>query len=248
VAPVDPTARELAQLAEQLLAHEEREPVVHDIVARAVTMLPGTHHAGLTVRARRGSGHESLAATDDVASACDGLLDSVRQGPGLAVEAGEPVCRCGDPAHDPRWPNWGRQAAKLGVGSSLSVRLVGRGDYQGSLNLYSRDLFAFGDRDSVDLAVLFAGHAAAALAVVTEIAGLRTALESRHVIGAAQGILVERYGVTVDGAFEVLKRQSSVHNLKLRDIAVRLVETGDMPLDARPSPLAVTEGARQDSA
>jgi hypothetical protein len=48
---------------------------------------------------------------------------------------------------------------------------------------------------------------------------------------------MERYDLTVDGAFEVLKRLSSVHNVKLRDVAAELVETGVMPGDPDEPPI-----------
>lgn len=55
-----------------------------------------------------------------------------------------------------------------------------------------------------------------------EIAGLRTALESRHMIGLAQGVLMERYNVDVDRAFQMLVALSTRSNRKLRDIAALL--------------------------
>lgn len=217
-------------MAEDLLSHEHPEPVLQDVVRRAQTLLPGAHHVSVMAHDGHGSGLATLAATDDVATRCDAVMLELAEGPGMLDGATEePVHRSGDLAGDDRWPGWSRAAYDLGVRSVLSVRLVGLGKQLGSLNLYSRDAFAFGTEDSIELAVLFAGHAAAALAAVTEISGLRAALDSRHVIGIAQGILMERYAVSVNGAFEVLKRFSSVHNLKLRDVASDLVETGVMP-------------------
>lgn len=225
-------------MAEELLTHEHREPVVQDVVQRARTLLTGAHHVSLMAHDGGGAGYISLAATDEVAARCDALMLRLDDGPGVLNGNPEPVHRSGDLSADERWPAWSPAAHALGVRSVLSVRLIGRGKPLGSLNLYSRDAFAFGSEDSIELAVLFAGHAAAALAAVTEISGLRAALDSRHVIGVAQGILMERYDVSVNGAFEVLKRFSSVHNMKLRDVATELVETGVMPGDPDDPELA----------
>ena len=223
-------------MVEELLAHEQREPVLGDVVRRAQTLLPGAHHVSVVAHDGRGNGYVSLAATDDLARRCDALMLELDEGPGLLEHDPEPVHRSGELTADGRWPRWSAAAHELGVRSVLSVRLVGRGRPLGSLNIYSRDAFALGG-DSVELAVLFAGSAAAALAAVNEISGLRAALDSRHVIGVAQGILMERYDLTVDGAFEVLKRLSSVHNVKLRDVAAELVETGVMPGDPDGPPI-----------
>lgn len=58
---------------------------------------------------------------------------------------------------------------------------------------------------------------------------LTMGIESRDVIGQAKGILMERYGLTGEQAFEVLVSVSSTTNLKLRQIAVDLVVTRTLP-------------------
>jgi AmiR/NasT family two-component response regulator len=52
------------------------------------------------------------------------------------------------------------------------------------------------------------------------------ALSSRDVIGQAKGILMERLHVTPEDAFDILRTSSQQLNLKLREIAERLTETG----------------------
>jgi len=52
---------------------------------------------------------------------------------------------------------------------------------------------------------------------------LRDALESRDVIGQAKGILMARYGVSADRAFEDLRRASQGNGRKLRDVAEEVV-------------------------
>ncbi len=61
------------------------------------------------------------------------------------------------------------------------------------------------------------------------------ALEGRKRIGQAQGILMERHSLTEDQAFAVLKRYSQDNNVKLRDLAVHLVETHHLPDYEPPS-------------
>jgi AmiR/NasT family two-component response regulator len=55
------------------------------------------------------------------------------------------------------------------------------------------------------------------------------ALASREMIGQAQGILMERERISAEQAFDVLRRASQHLNLKLRDVAQRLVDTGERP-------------------
>ena len=56
-----------------------------------------------------------------------------------------------------------------------------------------------------------------------EVEGLRAALETRHTIGLAQGILMARHTLSVAQAFDYLRRRSQSDNVKLRQIAVDLV-------------------------
>lgn len=58
---------------------------------------------------------------------------------------------------------------------------------------------------------------------------LREALQSRELIGQAQGILMERERITADQAFDVLRRASQHLNRKLRDVAENVVTTGQSP-------------------
>ncbi|HET6818309.1 MAG TPA: ANTAR domain-containing protein [Mycobacteriales bacterium] len=63
-----------------------------------------------------------------------------------------------------------------------------------------------------------------------ELATLRDALDSRNVIGQAQGLLMSRYGVDAEQAFAMLVRLSQESHLKVREVAARVVRmrnTGD---------------------
>ena len=60
---------------------------------------------------------------------------------------------------------------------------------------------------------------------------LRRAVDSHEEIGQAVGILVERHRWTPTTAFEQLKRTSQDHNIKLREVAQRVIESGAVPGD-----------------
>jgi hypothetical protein len=216
----------ITTLAADLMADPELEPTIGAILDRAQVAAPETDHASLVLAQRRG--WRSLGASSDVAGKADALQEELGEGPAHLLD-GAGWCRSGDVAADPRWVEWGPSAAAMGVGSVLSLRLDLRASGAGSLNLYSTASGRFGDRDAVDLARMFAVHAANALRSAMLVADLRTALESRHRIGLAQGILVERLGLDTDAAFAVLRRRSSETNIKLRDVATHLISRGRLP-------------------
>ena len=104
-----------------------------------------------------------------------------------------------------------------------------------ALNLYSRLPAAFGATDRAQ-GQLFATLARLALDFAEERASderrtgnLIEALRTRELVGQAQGILMERERITADQAFDVLRRASQHMNIKLREVAATLVETGESP-------------------
>ena len=117
----------------------------------------------------------------------------------------------------------------------LSIHLFTDGQALGALNLYATDLRTF-SRDDVDIARVVAAHASVALARFRIEHNLWSAVDARHLIGQAQGILMERYSISAEQAFAVLRRYSQNHNRKLHDIAAGLVSTGELP--DRPADLA----------
>jgi ANTAR domain len=59
---------------------------------------------------------------------------------------------------------------------------------------------------------------------------LRTALESRVVIEQAKGMLAERFGITVEESFAVLRRSSRNTGMRLHELAAQIVYDPATPL------------------
>lgn len=229
--PGDSTAAFLSALAADLSAERDETRTVNAIVTRAVEAIPGAELAGLTVRSasRRRPRHESVAWTDEVVARADGLQHELGEGPCVDTLGVADWARSGHVGSDDRWPDWGPRAVELGLCSTLAVRLELGGEPLGALTLYSTRPGCFVDPEVVDLAVLFGVHAANALAAARQRTGLETAMSSRHVIGMAQGIVMERFQLDEHQSFAFLSRLSSHQNRKLRDIASDLVATRSIP-------------------
>jgi GAF domain-containing protein len=216
-----------ARVSRDLMEEPSQVPTSERIAERAVQVIPGCDHASIFVRRRR---HrvESAAATSPLAQRCDELQYELEEGPCLeAVWEGDSYL-IGDTSTDTRWPRWSPRVAAEGIGSVLSLRLATSTDTLGALNLYAEPAHGF-STDDVDLAAIYGLHATNAMNAAFLVEGLQLAVQSRHLIGVAQGILMQHYGLDLEQAFEVLRRYSSHKNVKLREVAEQIVESGDLP-------------------
>ena len=69
--------------------------------------------------------------------------------------------------------------------------------------------------------------------LATRAAQLQTALDSRIVIEQAKGILAERYGLSVDDAFKVLRGGARSHRMRIHELAARVVDSPTTPPQIR---------------
>jgi GAF domain-containing protein len=171
---------------------------------------------------------ESAAVTDPTVEKADRLQLECGMGPCLEAMADHETIVIHDTATDPRWNAWSAQVAEIGYRSVLSIRLFTNQYTIGSLNLYARRPAAFG-ADEAAVGQIFGGHASVALAAARNEDSLRQAIDARHVIGQAQGILMERFDLNADQAFSVLRRYSQDKNLKLRAVAEEMIASRVLP-------------------
>jgi len=171
---------------------------------------------------------ETAAATSQRVGESHNLQIVHDEGPCLDAIEGEDHYMSDDISVDPRWEKWGPAVAALGMRSVLSLRLETRARRYGSLNLYAERVGAF-DADDLAVAMIFVRHAAVALANAHNEEGLQVAIDARKLIGQAQGILMERFDLDADRAFEFLRRQSQAHNVKLRYVAEWVVDHRSTP-------------------
>src|SRR5829696_9556937 len=115
----------------------------------------------------------------------------------------------------------------------LCLRLFTSTDLVGALNLYSKQIDAFDDDDAYTGTYL-AAQVAVAVAETQASDGLRISALNRTIIGQAQGILMERYKMDTDQAFNVLRRVSQDNNIKLIRVADELVRTRRTQAQDRP--------------
>ena len=224
-------AEEMALLARSLLKQDSVQQTLDEIAASAVRLVDGCDAAGiLAVRKGRAV---TLASYGDMVVESDRRQGELGEGPcfDLARRADEDrVFRVADMTRpQPDWPRYAEAARELGIGSMTGVLLYTHDEDFGALDLYARRPGTFTE-DIATAGWLLASHAAVALADARTIDQLEHALETRHAIGEAMGILRERHGMSDEDAFSVLRNISQNHNIKLRDVAQRIREKStDVP-------------------
>lgn len=218
----------LHELHGLLLSEETLQSTLERVTQLACATIDDCDAAGVTIL--ENSKASTTAATDDFTLKIDGDQYVNREGPCLHALSSQEVVVIDDISGEARWPTFTEAAAKHGLGSVLSLPLAARGQPLGALNLYSKSTNSF-DEDSRSLGKLFASQASVAISnaqvynsAIRLAEQLKKAVESRELIGEAKGIIMAQEGVTDDEAFEMLKKLSQNQNVKLRDIAQKIVE------------------------
>lgn len=218
-----PTARLGSLLATQ--ADDTLSWVTH----AALDMLESVDYVSITT-VSDAIAESSVGSTDPLAVKADLIQYELDQGPCLDVVRGAEMVQCADLEHDPKWPDFGPQAAQLGLRSQLALRISSQAATIGSLNLYSTRAGGF-DEDTVARAQRLAAQAATALEMTRTAWHLSRVLASRSHIAQATGLLMARHQCTSHQAFGRLVKISQTTNVKLRDVAQQLMEDANADVE-----------------
>jgi hypothetical protein len=239
--PPDPTAdleANLVDVARSLFTPGTVPGVLQHVVDLAVATIDGCDAAGIFYL------HEgdvvTVASTAPIVIELDQLQIASDEGPCVDALRSERSSHAFDLADDDRWPTFGPAAARAGIRSTLAFRLSDQP--ASAINLYAHLPAAFGATDRAK-GLIFATLAGLAVEIAEERAdeeqrftNLHEALVTRELIGQAQGILMERERISGEQAFDVLRRASQHLNIKVREVARTLVETGENPMTGKPGP------------
>jgi GAF domain-containing protein len=219
-------AKTFSDIARILIAEADPLATLQRIVALAVATIDNCEHAGISVV--EGRAVTSAASSDEVPAALDRIQSETGEGPCIDAIREHQIFQTGRLPEERRWPTFTpRAVAESNIESVLSLRLFAE-DTMGALNLYSTQRDAFEDRDVV-VATVFAAHAAVAWSTSQTIQNLKGGLATRQLIGQAVGLLMERQNMTETDALDALKRASQRLNIKLREVAERIVHGEDRP-------------------
>jgi hypothetical protein len=232
---IEPTSEltlDFSRTAHALFSAGSVEATLQQVVDLAVATIDGCDFAGIFVL--DGETVTTPVRTDPMVTEIDTAQHRTGEGPCLDAIVRGGTFYADDLAGDPRWPRFGPVATAAGIRSALALCLSTT-DSRGALNLYAQYPQAFGVVDRAKGLIL---AALADIALSSAVAhddeqrradNLQAAMVTREMIGQAQGILMERERITPDQAFDVLRRASQHLNIKLREVAQALVDTGEQP-------------------
>ncbi|MCW2740930.1 MAG: Response regulator with antiterminator output domain [Blastococcus sp.] len=224
----------LDRLGRIRLADHSMRSLLGEIAELARLSLPGTLQTSVTLLT--GDHPSTVVVTGQLARDLDESQYGRGHGPCLHAAAHDEPVEIADMRTDTRWPGFAESAVARGCLSSLSLPLPVHERVSGALNIYARDPENFDEpaRQSAErfatYAAVVAGNMLVYESALERARNLEVALDSRAVIDQAKGVLMERFKLTADQAFQTLARASMETNTKVRDIAERFVETGDFQL------------------
>ena len=218
-------AARMAELARTLASPRSVVDVLSEVATAAKDLIPGVDAAGVLLIGKTRS-FETIPAESDLAHRLHELQMEYDEGPCVQAAIEDVVVRTDDFRNEPRWPQYAPACVEIGILSGLSFKLYTAERTSGALNLFSFQPHVW-SADAENVGAVLAAHAAAAILASQNDRQLQAALSTRDRIGQAKGIIMERFKVDDVKAFEMLRHLSQESNIKLVDIAGKVIDTRD---------------------
>ncbi|OBK29677.1 antitermination regulator [Mycobacterium asiaticum] len=214
-----------AALAEIIYQGSDATQMYAAICVAATLIVPGCDHASLL--AKRNDGYVTVGASSKLAHHIDDLERLAGDGPCIdAIEEETPQVEP-DLTNPSQWRGFAaRLVEETPVRGAMGFRLLIDKRKAAALNLFSESANVFNSEAAGRAAVLaaFASVAINAVARGEDATSLRRGLLSNREIGKAVGMLMMLHNLGEDEAFDLLRRHSQSLNIKLADVARRVIE------------------------
>ncbi|YCH06588.1 ANTAR domain-containing protein [Arthrobacter sp. alpha11c] len=220
----------LTRLQDLLVENADIRDFLEDLATMTATKLTtagNTIACGVTVIRQKKP--IAIADSDALARNLDEIQNSFDDGPCLTALRTRTITHVPDVHTEQRWPEYMRVAAATNVGSILALPMELNSTAEAVVNLYSTRTHGF-SHDDLLAAERVTATGAKALHLALKISQLRdardnltAALQSRTTIDTAVGIIMAQNRCSRDAAFQILASASSHRNIKLREVAVRII-------------------------
>lgn len=226
----EPLSEAIRALSQFLVADSSIGDTLHRVAEITENAVAPVAYVGISLLDAQGE-PTTAVFTDDASPQIDKAQYDAGDGPCLTSWRERRVVGIADTSSPTEYAEFCRAAADHGIRSTLSMPLVASGQGIGAMNLYSEGTDAF-SADDEELAGQLATTAAVVLSNALAYWGahelsenLQTAMQSRAIIEQAKGVLIANSrGLDADAAFDLLVKASQRENVKLREIARRIVE------------------------
>ena len=238
-----PRSEALRALSQFLVVDVPVGDTLRRVADISVAAIPGADFVGISML-DEDERPTTAVFTDEQAPEIDQAQYDTGRGPCLDAWRTKRAVRLDDLDRvDADYREYAQACMDRGIHSSLSLPLIAAGKGVGALNFYSPTTAGFNIEDQ-EVATDLASAASAVLANAVAYWGaydlsqqLTEAMKSRAVIEQAKGMLMAKSPqLSPDDAFDVLRRASQRENVKLRDIAQRIVDRRPVPSQELPAP------------
>ncbi|MER7280179.1 GAF and ANTAR domain-containing protein [Dactylosporangium sp. NPDC000244] len=223
----------LRQLTARLIASDDLEEALEDLVETAADLVDGAAWCAVTLV--RSGGPSTAAASSGLPEA---LLDSQYDsgsGPSMEAIRSRDITLSDDLAAEERWPQWRPRALEAGVKAVLAVPVDIDSHAIGALTVYASEPGRF-TADIGLTAMLVAEHAGLLLSAVLDrgrradlqaqlTSALTEALTDGETVNRAVGIMMVQRACSAEAALDVLRGTAGRLGLPLTTVAERLVQT-----------------------
>jgi GAF domain-containing protein len=209
--------------------------VLHNLTEEMAEVLSLTG-AGVTL-VHDGKQRFVTAAVDAIAS-LERVQENWQRGPCVdAVASADPVAVPNIAAEDARerWPHYVIAAKTAGIQAVAGIPMLAEGEAIGAVNLYGSQPRKWSAED-LRVATIFASiatcdlaHASAARQQQRTAEQLQQALNTRLVVEQAKGVLATQREITVDDAFQTLRKYARDNNVRIHQVS-RAVVRGELLL------------------
>jgi GAF domain-containing protein len=224
-----PLSESVAALTQYFVGDSTMEQTLTRVAELTTTAVPQAEFVGICMMVDGRIG--TYIFTHPTVQEIDRAQYDTGDGPCLQAYATGEVISIASTENPTRYEKFCRVAHDNGILSTLSMPMQTTAHRTiGAMNLYAREENAFG-ADDEGVAKGFAMQAAFVLANAQAYwdarelhENLEVAMQSRAVIEQAKGMIMAALGCDEDRAFRTLIDESQHENLKLRDVARRVVE------------------------
>lgn len=222
--------RTVAELSHRLLAPHDVDATLEDLMARLIGVFDLAGAGMALAEAGELRSTRGLPAGVDV---LEEIQYAEQAGPGVeAFRTGEVLVVPDLDEYAGRWPAYCDAARSRGLGSVVAIPLCLEDHSMGAVDLYAGGRRPWLQEDQ-EAAVVLADLVTAGLVNASRVLQqeqlteqLQGALESRTVIEQAKGVIAATHDVSIDEAFELIRRHARSHHVTVRAVADAIVTMG----------------------